>query len=125
MTWAIHGVSLLSHDFAAAERFFGTALGLGSAHAVDARTVAFGDGAARLRLNMPRRHLSRVSGDLMAPVGARHVAIEVDDLHRVVSNLDRAAIPHVEADDASSEAPKTTTARLSAISQARTATMSP
>ena len=105
MTWAIHGVSLLSHDFAAAERFFGVALGLGPAHALDDRTIAFSTPTARLRLHMPRRHLARISGELMAPVGARHVAIEVDDLHRVVTNLDRAAIAYVEADDASSDAP--------------------
>lgn len=105
MTWAIHGVSLLSHDFAAAERFFGAAIGLGQPHALHPRTIAFDHGTARLRLQMPRRHLARLGGALMAQAGARHVAIEVDDLHRVVTNLDRAAIGHVEADDASPESP--------------------
>jgi catechol 2,3-dioxygenase-like lactoylglutathione lyase family enzyme len=105
MTWAIHGVSLFSHDFAAAEGFFAAALGLGPAHAVDAHTIAFGHGDDRLRLHRPRRHLARIGTELVAPAGARHVAIDVDDLHRVVTRLDRAAIPHIEADDTSSDAP--------------------
>lgn len=105
MTWAIHGVSLFSHDFMAAEGFFGSALGLGPAHAVDPRTIAFGHDAERLRLHRPRRHLARIGAELVAPTGARHIAIEVDDLHRVVTNLDRAAIPHVERGDASTDAP--------------------
>jgi len=89
MTWSIHRVSLLAHDAAAAGRFFGVGLGLGGAGA-----DGFG---TRLRLHNPRRHLARAAAELLAPVGARHVAIAVDDLHRVVTALDRAAITHVAA----------------------------
>jgi len=90
MTWSIHRVSLLAHDTAAAERFFGDGLGLGA----PSGGAGFGSG---LRLDSPRRHLARAAAELLAPVGARHVAIAVDDLHRVVTALDRAAITHVTA----------------------------
>lgn len=104
MTWAIRRVSLLSHDFAAAESFFGSALGLGPARVLDQQTATVG-GGARLRLHRPGRELARGARGLVAPAGARHVAIEVADLHRVVSALDRAAVPHVEAKADDFEAP--------------------
>jgi catechol 2,3-dioxygenase-like lactoylglutathione lyase family enzyme len=88
MTWSIRRVSLLAHDVAAAERFFGAGLGLGATRA------GYGDA---LRLTGPRRHLARAASELLAPIGARHVAIEVADLNRVVAALDRAAIAHVAA----------------------------
>lgn len=94
MTWSIHRVSLLAHDVAAADQFFGAGLGMGAPRAVDALGVGYGAG---LRLHSPRRHLTRIAAELLAPAGARHVAIEVDDLNRVVTALDRAAIAHVAA----------------------------
>ncbi len=102
MTWSIRRVSLLAHDFPAAEQFFGAGLGLGASRAMDERGAGYG---SALRVHGARRHLARAEAELMAPVGARHVAIEVEDLNRVVTALDRAAIAHVEAPARDFEAP--------------------
>lgn len=99
MTWSILGASLAAHDLAASSHFFGTLLGLGAPRAVDAQTLVFG-GQRGLRLRRPGRVLTRQGGELLGPAGARHVAIEVDDMHRVAGNLAKAAIPHVETDAA-------------------------
>jgi catechol 2,3-dioxygenase-like lactoylglutathione lyase family enzyme len=105
MTWSILGASLAAHDLAASGHFFGTLLGLGTPRRLDAQTLAFGAGQRGLRLRRPGRALKRqpgqvLGGELLGPVGARHVAIEVDDLPQVTRNLARAAIPHLEADPA-------------------------
>jgi catechol 2,3-dioxygenase-like lactoylglutathione lyase family enzyme len=100
MTWSILGASLAAHDLAASGHFFGTLLGLGTPRRVDAQTLAFGAGQRGLRLRRPGRALKRQGSELLGPAGARHVAIEVDDLPRVTRNLAQAAIPHLEADAA-------------------------
>lgn len=100
MSWSILGASLAAHDLAVSGHFFGTLLGLGEPRPVDARTLAFGTGQRGLRLRRPGRALLRQNAELLGPAGARHVAIEVDDLQHVARNLARAAIPHVEADAA-------------------------
>jgi catechol 2,3-dioxygenase-like lactoylglutathione lyase family enzyme len=97
MTWSLLGASLAAHDLDVSRHFFGTLLGLGTPRPVDPQTLVFGGG---LRLHRAGRVLSRQGGGLLGPAGARHVAIEVDDLHRVATNLARAAIPHVEAEAA-------------------------
>ncbi|TDH63198.1 hypothetical protein E2C06_07410 [Dankookia rubra] len=97
MTWSILGASLAAHDLAASGHVFGTLLGLGAPRHRDARTLEFGPG---LRLQRPDRVLSRTAGGLLGPAGARHVAIAVDDLHRVAGNLGRAALPCLEAERA-------------------------
>jgi catechol 2,3-dioxygenase-like lactoylglutathione lyase family enzyme len=97
MTWSILGASLAAHDLAASGHFFGTLLGLGAPRSVDAQTLAFGE---KLRLRRPGRMLARRNGKLLGPISARHVAIEIDDLHKIARNLDKAAIPHVETDAA-------------------------
>lgn len=93
MSWSIMGVSLRANDLAAAGHFFGTLLGLGDPVRLDDRTLGLG----ALRLHRPARALARQGDALLGPAGARHVAIEVEDLHRIATNLGRAGIPHVEA----------------------------
>ena len=90
MTWSILGASLAAHDLAASSHFFGTLLGLGGPRAVDAQTLVFG-GQRGLRLRRPGRVLTAGPGwgELLGPAGARHVAIEVDDLHRVAATSPR------------------------------------
>jgi catechol 2,3-dioxygenase-like lactoylglutathione lyase family enzyme len=97
MSWSIHRASLLTHDLAVAERFFGTLLGLGAATRIDGQTLAFGGTSRGLRVHRPHPALARPGGELLGSVGSRHVAVDVADLNRVVGNLDKAAVPHVEA----------------------------
>ena len=97
MSWSIHRVSLATHDLGEAQTFFGTHLGLGTPTRIDERTIAFGSGSRGLRVRRPARALIRQAGDLIGPAGARHVALEIDDLDRVARNLDKAAVPYVPA----------------------------
>lgn len=97
MTWALHRVSLATHDLAAAHAFFGTALGLGQPRAVDPNMIAFGMGSRGVRICRPQRAIGICGKDVVGPVTARHVAIDVSDLSSVVSRLDRAGCSHVEA----------------------------
>lgn len=97
MTWAIHRVSLATHDLQAAGTFFGKHLGLGTATRLSERAISFGKGSRGLRVVKPDRALVRGKDGLLGAVGARHVAIEVDDLDAVATRLARAAITHVEA----------------------------
>lgn len=100
MTWSILGASLAAHDLGVSGHFFGTLLGLGQPRQVDAQTLAFGAGQRGLRLRRPSRALSRQGGELLGPTGARHVAIEIDDLPQLLRNLDKGAVPHLDAEPA-------------------------
>jgi catechol 2,3-dioxygenase-like lactoylglutathione lyase family enzyme len=97
LTWSIHRVSLATHDLAKAETFFGPHLGLGKPVHIDANTIAFGRGSRGLRVRKPARVLTRSACELLGAAGARHVAIEVEDLNQVATRLDNAAIAHVPA----------------------------
>lgn len=97
MAQGLHRVGLATHDIAAAGRFFGVHLGLGQAKRIDERTICFGEGSRGLRIHKPDAVLSRASGRLMAVAGARHAAIEVDDLEAVAGQLFKASLPVVEA----------------------------
>lgn len=96
MSWSLHRVSLATHDLAAAETFFGTHLGLGTARRIDDRTIAFGDGSRGLRVRRRQRTLAKSGTDLLVEGALRHVAIEVTDLHAVATRLAKAGIPRVE-----------------------------
>jgi catechol 2,3-dioxygenase-like lactoylglutathione lyase family enzyme len=50
-----------------------------------------------LRIRKPTAVMLRPDKDLLAEAGCRHVAIEIDDLSAIARNLDRAAVPYVEA----------------------------
>jgi catechol 2,3-dioxygenase-like lactoylglutathione lyase family enzyme len=56
--WAIHRVSLSTHDLAKAQHFFEAHLGLGRAVKVDDQTLAFGSGSRGLRIKKPQRLLT-------------------------------------------------------------------
>lgn len=96
MTWAIHRVSLPTHDLAAARTFFGAFLGLGEASEIDPHTIAFGHAGRGLRLRKPPAAISTAGGEVLAPA-ARHVAIEVADLPSLATRLTQAGIAHVAA----------------------------
>lgn len=98
MTWSIHRVSLAAHDLSEAEIFFARHLGLGPATRAPSGMLSFGGGTRGLRVVKPRRLLARAGGELLGAAGARHVAIEIDDLDRVASRLAQAAIPYVPAE---------------------------
>lgn len=95
--WAIHRVSLATHDLAKANEFFGRQLGLGAASRVDAQTIRFGQGSRGLRVHRPSRSILRDGAGLAGAAGARHVAIEIEDVEHIARNLDRAAIAYVPA----------------------------
>jgi catechol 2,3-dioxygenase-like lactoylglutathione lyase family enzyme len=97
MTWALHRVSLTTHDIAAARSFFGTALGLGQPRVVDQNTITFGPGSRGVRICKPQRSICRQGNDIVGPTTARHLAIEVSDLNSVAQRLDKAGCSHVEA----------------------------
>ncbi len=97
MAWALHRVSLATHDIAAARAFFGDALGLGHPRDIDPNTIAFGAGSRGVRISKPYRAIDRHSDAVVGPSTARHVAIEVSDLNVVASRLDKAGCSHVEA----------------------------
>ena len=96
LTWAIHRVSLTTHDLGAARSFFGAHLGLGTPVTIDDDTIAFGSGSRGLRLRKPKAALS-LAGKELLHASARHFAIEVADLNAVATRLSKAAIAHVEA----------------------------
>jgi catechol 2,3-dioxygenase-like lactoylglutathione lyase family enzyme len=95
--WAIHRVSLSTHDLAKAQEFFEARFGLGRAVKVDDQTLAFGSGSRGLRIKKPPRLLTRAASEILGSVGARHVAFEINDINRISSKLDRATIPYAEA----------------------------
>ncbi len=97
MSWSLHRAALLTHDLDVAAHFFGTLLGLGPALPVDARTIAFGHPSRGLRVSRPALALARPAEALLGPAGARHLAIEVADLPRVVARLEAAGLPVVPA----------------------------
>lgn len=96
MTWAIHRVSLATHDLAAARTFFGAHLGLGTATPVDDRTLAFGKGSRGLRVRRLAPALATSGKDVLS-ASARHFAIEVGDLNAVARRLGQSSLPVVEA----------------------------
>lgn len=96
MTWAIHRVSLPTHDLAAARTFFGALLGLGEASEIDENTIGFGLAGRGLRLRKPPAAISAAGGALLTP-SARHVAIEVADLAGLATRLTQAGIAHLAA----------------------------
>jgi catechol 2,3-dioxygenase-like lactoylglutathione lyase family enzyme len=95
--WAIHRVSLSTHDLAKAQEFFEAHLGLGRAVKVDDQTLAFGSGSRGLRIGKSSRLLTRTGSKILGSAGVRHVAFETDDINEIASKLDRAAIPYVHA----------------------------
>ncbi len=95
--WAIHRVSLSTHDLTKAQKFFEADLGLGRPVKVDNQTLAFGGGSRGLRIKKPARLLTRTTSEILGSAGARHVAFEIDDINTVSSKLDRATIPYVQA----------------------------
>ncbi|MDG1412646.1 MAG: hypothetical protein P8Q89_00990, partial [Alphaproteobacteria bacterium] len=52
--WALHRVSLATHDLEAARYFFETHIGLGSPSSRDDNSVCFGQGSRGLRIERPR-----------------------------------------------------------------------
>ncbi len=98
MTWSIHGVGLAAHDLALSATFFQTFLGLGSARPLGPDVIGFGGDTTRLRLTRPARELRLHGGQLNGPIGARHLAVAVQDLGAVIARLDRATLAHVPAD---------------------------
>lgn len=97
MTWALHRISLASHDLELARAFFGNALGLGAARRIDDSTIAFGEGSRGLWVAKPQSEIHRIDGAIFGPSAARHVAIDVVDLEAVVLRLDKREWPHIEA----------------------------
>ncbi len=98
MAWSIYRVTLPMHEAAASARFFGQQLGLGAA-TQRGDALVFGDAEHGLHLRRPTLALARPGRELLGPVGGRHVAIAVDDLHAVATRLDRAGVPHADAGD--------------------------
>jgi catechol 2,3-dioxygenase-like lactoylglutathione lyase family enzyme len=105
MSWTIHRVGLLTHDLAAATRFFGTQLGLGAPRRLGEDTLAFGPGSRGLRVTRPAAALARQGAALLGPITARHVAIEVADLHGIAGRLARAGLPCLPATAAEFDTP--------------------
>lgn len=97
MSWSIHRVSLATHSLAESRAYFETRLGLGQARAVGDSALAFGRGSRGLQVQKPRAAMARSGSDLVVQGGARHVAIEVADLHLVATRLAKASVPFVEA----------------------------
>jgi catechol 2,3-dioxygenase-like lactoylglutathione lyase family enzyme len=95
--FAIHRVSLLTHDLAKAQEFFESHLGLGRAVRIADQTLAFGIGSRGLRIRKPPRLLTRIGSEILGSAGVRHVAFETDDVNAIASKLDKAAIPYVHA----------------------------
>ena len=52
--WALHRVSLATHDLEAARYFFETHIGLGPPSSRDDNSVCFGQGSRGLRIERPR-----------------------------------------------------------------------
>jgi catechol 2,3-dioxygenase-like lactoylglutathione lyase family enzyme len=97
MNWSIHRVSLGTHKLEAARAFFETGLGLGLARPLTETTLGFGPGSRGLRVERPKPTMMRSGADLVVQGGARHVAIEVADIHPIATRLGRASVPFVEA----------------------------
>jgi catechol 2,3-dioxygenase-like lactoylglutathione lyase family enzyme len=62
--WAIHRVSLSTHDLAKAQDFFEGHLGLGRAVKVDGQTLAYGSGSRGLRIKKPQMLLTRTASEI-------------------------------------------------------------
>jgi catechol 2,3-dioxygenase-like lactoylglutathione lyase family enzyme len=97
VSWSIHRVSLATHNLAEARTFFETRLGLGQARAVGNGTLAFGLGSRGLRVQRPKAVMARIGADIVVQGCARHVAVEVADLHLIATRLAKASIAYVEA----------------------------
>ncbi len=97
MTWALHHVALSAHNVARALWFFGDLIGLSGAQNGDAH-ARFGADGRGLHLLKPQRALSASGGQIVQPAGGRHLAITVQNLNTVATNLDRASISYVEQD---------------------------
>ncbi len=104
MSWSFHHVSLVAHDLEAAAWFFGDLIGLGEAVRVD-ESLIFGSNGRGLRITKPVVSLIQANGQLMGPVGARHIAISVENLDTITANLDGASLPFVEVPPGEFETP--------------------
>lgn len=99
MEWAIHHVGLNTHDMAGATKFFGELIGLStgqSTNAPDAPGAQFGAGGRGLHLLDLQRALTALEGYTFQAASGRHLALTVENLNTVASNLDRASIAYVE-----------------------------
>lgn len=85
--WAIHRISLGTHNLKAARYFFETLIGLGSPTSVTDTCICFGDTSRGIRVSRPSCRLTLQNGALYVQNSVRHLALDVSDLHNIKKNM--------------------------------------
>ncbi|MEM7742519.1 MAG: hypothetical protein AAF409_02310 [Pseudomonadota bacterium] len=110
MRWAIHHVNICSPDVGKTRHFLGDLLGLnegqwtypdaatmGEVHHARDTIAYYGTDNRGIHAVKPIATFPKDNGFLHNPTLGGHVAIQVEDLNRVASALDRASIPYSDA----------------------------
>lgn len=95
--WALHRVSLATHDLEAARYFFETHIGLGPPSSRDDNSVCFGQGSRGLRIERPRGTLINQSGKIYGQTSAHYLALDVPDLPAVARRLTQHGYSYCDA----------------------------
>ena len=95
--WALHRVSLATHDLDAACSFFETQIGLGTPSSRDDNAICFGRGSRGLRVERPRSTLTCQAGQVNGYIKAHHLALDVPDLSAVAHRLAQHGYSYCEA----------------------------